>query len=147
MVALLMHRRGETLVPADRMAAEDLAKLPLGRSIAVEAKRARSVQHNRLFFALLRKVVENMDGVTENALRSWLKVQLGYVEHMPLGFGRSYAAPSSMSFDAMPQDEFNAFFDKSVALICSEVIPGLGKPELLAEVEAMLGADAMPRAA
>ena len=142
-----MYRRGETLVPADRMAAEDLAKLPLGRPVAVEAKRARSVQHNRLFFALLRKVVENMDGVTENALRSWLKVQLGYVEHMPLGFGRSYAAPSSMSFDAMPQDEFNAFFDKSVALICSEVIPGLGKPELLAEVEAMLGADAMPRAA
>lgn len=141
MTGLLMYRRGSTLVPADRLAAEDVEKLALGKPVLVEARQPRSLPHHRLLFALLRKVTENMDGVTEHALLSWLKVKLGHVEHMPLGFGRSYEAPASISFTAMPQPEFRAFFDGAVDLICREVIPGLGKPELLAEVYDMVGGE------
>ena len=138
MTALLMYRRGSILVPADRLAAEDVERLAIAKPVLVEAKQPRSLPHHRLLFALLRKVADNCEGVTEHALLSWLKVKLGHVEHMPLGFGKSYEAPASISFAAMSQPEFRAFFDGAVDLICREVIPGLGKPDLLAEVEAMV---------
>ena len=138
MASILVYRSGSTLVPADRMAAEDIERLSASKPISLEARQPRSLPQHRLLFALLRKVVENMDGVTEHALLSWLKVKLGYVEHMPLGFGKSYAAPTSISFASMDQGAFQAFFDGAVDLICTQVIPGLDKPALLQEVNAML---------
>jgi hypothetical protein len=138
MVAILVCRHGSNLVPADPMAAEDIERLSPSKALMVEVKQPRSLPQHRLLFALLRKVTDNMDGVTENALLSWLKVKLGYIEHMPLGFGRSYAAPASISFAAMSQPDFREFFDRAVDLICAEVIPGLDKPALLREVNKML---------
>jgi hypothetical protein len=79
-----------------------------------------------------------MDGVTEHALLSWLKVELGHVETMPLGFGKSYRAPASIAFAQMSQSDFQAFFNGAVDLICGTIIPGMDKPALLAEVQAMV---------
>ena len=135
-----MERKGLTLVPADRLAEEDLQALPIGKQLLVEVRKPRSLQHHRLLFALLRKVAESTPTpLSENALLSWVKVRTGYVEMVPLGFGKSYAAPASIAFGNMDQGEFGLFFDRVVELICAEIVPGLGKPELLAEIQEMLG--------
>lgn len=136
---LLMHRKGFVLAPSDRLAEEDLATLALGKNVLVEVRKPRSLQHHRLLFALLRKVARSTPTpLSEDALLSWVKVRTGHVEHVPLGFGRSYEAPASIAFSAMDQAQFREFFDRVVALICTEVVPGLDQPTLAAEIEAML---------
>jgi hypothetical protein len=135
-----MVRKNLSLIPADRLAEEDLAALSLTAQLLVDVRKPRSPQHHRLLFALLRKVAQSTPTpLSENALLSWVKVRTGHVEHVPLGFGRSYEAPASIAFGNMDQAEFGLFFDRVADLICAEIVPGLGKPELLREIEDMLG--------
>jgi hypothetical protein len=137
-ISILMYRKGLSLVPADQLAEDDLAKLGTKKPVMVDVRQPRSLPMHRLLFALLRKVCENCEGVSENALLSWLKVQLGHVDYMPLGLGRSYAAPASISFASMDQGAFQVFFDGAVDLICEQIIPGLDKPALLKEVQELV---------
>jgi hypothetical protein len=138
-IPLLMHRRGTGLLPSDQLAEEDLAELKEGVSYLVEVRKPRSLPHHRLLFGLLRKVAKSTPTpLSEKALLSWVKVRTGHVEHVPLGFGRSYEAPASIDFASMDQADFRVFFDKVVELICTEIVPGLDHPTLAAEIDAML---------
>jgi hypothetical protein len=47
--------------------------------------------------------------------------------------------PRSASFEKMGQSAFNEYFDDATRFICDEIIPGLGKAELLAQAREMLG--------
>lgn len=123
---LLMIRQGTHLVPADQLAEEDVLRLPAGKPVLVEAKRSRSLPHHRLFFGILRKLARSTPTpLSEKALLSWVKVRTGHVETLPLGFGHTYEAPASISFERMSQAEFNEFFDRAMQLILTEVAPGL----------------------
>lgn len=138
MASLLLIRKGNTLVPADRMAEQDMETLG-DKPVLVDVRKPRSLGHHRLMFSLLRKVVENTPSpISEDALLSWIKVRVGHVEYVPLAFGKSYAAPASISFAKMDQAAFNTFFEQAVTLICEEVIPGLDRAGLMEEVMAMV---------
>jgi hypothetical protein len=135
---LLMYRRGATLHPADDLAAEDVRKLKADKPILVECRHPRSLQHHRLFFAMLRKVAQSTPTpLSEHALLSWIKVETGHVDVLPLGFGQTYMAPASIAFDKMDQAEFREFFDRAVQLICERVVPSLDS-HAAAELLAML---------
>lgn len=123
---LLMHRHGNRLVPADQMAEEDLLEFSDSKPVLVEVRHPRSLPQHRLLFGLIRKAARACPTpVTENALRQWLTVRTGHVDYLPLGFGKSYAAPRSWAFDKMDGEEFRKLFDDVVHLILSEVAPGL----------------------
>lgn len=123
---ILVRRDGSRLVPADQLAEEDILALKAGAEFIVEVRKPRSLQHHRLLFALLRKVAKaTPTPISEEALLSWVKVRTGHVEYVPLGFGKSYAAPSSIAFTAMDQGHFRRFFDEVVNLILTEVAPNL----------------------
>jgi hypothetical protein len=126
MKELLMRRQGAHLVPADQLAEEDVLALNAGAEFLVEVRKARSPKHHRLLFALLRKVARSTPTpISEDALLSWVKVRTGHVEYVPLGFGKSYAAPASIAFRNMDQAQFRRFFDEVVNLIVTEVAPGM----------------------
>jgi hypothetical protein len=123
---ILMRREGSHLVPADQLAEEDVRELKAGAEFIVEVRKPRSLQHHRLLFALLRKVAKSTPTpLSEDALRAWVLVRTGHVDVLPLGFGKTYEAPKSMSFAAMDQGEFRKLFDDAVHLILTEVAPGL----------------------
>jgi hypothetical protein len=125
---LLMCRLGDKLVPMDELAAQDMAELPEGKPVMVRATRSRSLPQHRLLFSLIRKAaLACPTPVSENALRQWLTVRTGHVDYLPLGFGKSYAAPRSWAFDKMDQGEFRKLFDDVVQLILTEVAPGLSE--------------------
>jgi hypothetical protein len=44
--------------------------------------------------------------------------------------------PSSTAFDAMPEDEFKAYFDQAMQIITSIIVPGLDLDELMKEARA-----------
>ena len=140
---LLLHvtdcpKCGVSLKAADQLAEEDLNGLPRAKPFLATVRRARSNQQLRLWWAMIRKVAQaTPTPISEDALASWVKVRCGHVEYVPLGFGKSYAAPASIAFANMDQGDFQAFFNESVRLLLEEVAPGM--PDGFAdELHAML---------
>jgi hypothetical protein len=129
--SLLLHvhdcpRCGVSLQAADQLAEEDINALPRNKQFMAEVKRTRSLPHHRLLFSLLRKVAKSTPTpLSETALLQWVKVRTGHVDILPLGFGKVYEAPASISFAEMDQAQFREFFDRVVNLILTEVAPGL----------------------
>lgn len=132
---ICMIRRNGALVPADAHAAEFLESLKDGREIIVSVRKARNPLHHRLFFALLRKVVENSeDWNTEEELLDAVKMATGHVERRHRLDGEEYLVPRSISFAAMDQIKFRRFFDRAVWLLATKVL-GCTPDELLGEVD------------
>lgn len=132
-------RQGFTLVPTDDVGREALAKLKIGQKAMVEVRSARNPEHHRMLFAVLRVVVDNSDTYpSEEALLDTLKIAAGHTETRMTLDGRAFIVPKSIAFESMSQEDFRGFFDKSIAIITTRIIPGLGKKELLDHVEEIL---------
>ena len=128
-------RHGNSLVPADFAAEEFLAEIADGREIIVTARKARSPQHHRWFFALLRKVVENAEQwQTEEELLDALKLATGHVEYRADINGEIYTAPRSISFAAMAEDAFKRFRARACYVLATKVLKCTPE-ELMGEVD------------
>jgi hypothetical protein len=137
---LFVRRRGATLVPCSNADEEALLAFPEGKDLTAEIRRPRSTKQHRFFMGLLRLVCENSDFYNKpEQLLLWLKLRLGYVSEVKFHDGQAHWTVASISFNSMKQDEFRKFFDESVDLIVTEVLPGMHKATLIAEVESMLG--------
>ncbi len=151
-VSLLLHvhdcpRCGVSLKAADQLAEEDMNGLSRAKQFMTDIRQPRSLPQHRFLFSLIRFTAKAAPTeVSEHALRSWLTVRTGHVEELPLGFGKSYAAPRSWAFDKMDQGEFQKVFDDVVRLILTEIAPQLHE-RFADEFLAMLETNPMKRAA
>jgi hypothetical protein len=134
----------DILLPADDDAAARIAKLPLTDLIPARIMRGRSLQQHRLFWKLLQVVAEASQFETAERLLLALKIRMGFYDLCRLPSGKTVPAPRSIAFDALPQDEFRDFFDRAVALVCSEVLPDTNREELVRQVETLLGNPPLP---
>ena len=101
---LLMKRQGKGLVPADPVAAELMAKLPMGKVLKGTISQPRNPDHHRKFFALLGAVFPHQDTyATNESFLSAIKCALGYGESVKLLDGRTVLVPGSISFAKMDQ--------------------------------------------
>ena len=140
MQEIAVIRRGSTLIPSSPVDEELLTQLREGAAYTVKIKRDRSSRHHRFFWGILKKVVENHDEYNKpDQLLLWLKIRLGYVEEVRFHDEKIWWVAKSTGFATMDQTEFRGFFDASLDLIVSDVIKGMGKKELIEEVEKMLG--------
>lgn len=132
---------GVSLQAADQLAQEDLNALPRGPKLLCDVRKPRSVQHHRLFFAMVRKIAQaTPTPLNEEALRDYITVKAGHVNTIPLAFGKVYQAPASIAFDKMDQGEFAKFFDQAVAIILTDICPAL-PPAFADEFLALLNKD------
>jgi Protein of unknown function (DUF1367) len=135
-----MKRRGASLLPCSELDEQDLLEFPESKELMVTLTRPRSSRQHRFFWALLQKVCENSEGYQKpEQLLVWLKVKLGYVKEVKFHDGDVWWETQSISFNSMGQDEFRKFFDAAIDCIISDVIPGLGRDNLLHEVSQMVG--------
>jgi len=135
-----MKRRGASLLPCSELDEQDLLEFPESKELMVTLTRPRSSRQHRFFWALLQKVCENSEGYQKpEQLLVWLKVKLGYVKEVKFHDGDVWWETQSISFNSMGQDEFRKFFDAAIDCIISNVIPGLGRDDLLHEVSQMVG--------
>jgi hypothetical protein len=132
-------KKNRALVPLDIMSDELLDGIKEGDRVLVTIRRPRSIKNHRLLFALLRKVTENSDRwANEEVLLEDLKLNTGLYTIRTSAFsGMPYPVPSSISFAAMPQAEFSAWFAKAVSKLAD--VLGVTEAELLSEVEDMTG--------
>lgn len=139
---VLMRKTVGGCEPETLESAEYLRRIPTGTVFPADIKdpRRRSTRQHNLFFAVLNKVWENQDYYkTAEALRHALLIKLGYVDHYAFKDGTAFAVPRSMSFAKMDAAEFSKLMDDALIFLTTEVIPGMNKDALLAEVEQMLG--------
>lgn len=139
MEILLRRDFGPVLRPCDEAGESALKRIGQGKIVACNVKQPRNVQHHRLFFALMSKVFENQTYFkTVEQLVTALKIAIGHTDTIQTKRG-TYTIPKSISFAAMDQGEFDTFYENSVQFVLTEVIPGLGRAELEAEIREMVG--------
>lgn len=68
-----------------------------------------------------------------------LKIACGLVDpFIDAKTGKTFFVPRSISFTAMSQDEFNAFFDRAIFVICDRWLPkGTTTESVRREIEMM----------
>lgn len=132
------------LRPADDAAEKILSKQPIGRDMLVDVSRPRSLPQMRLYWSLLHLVWENLPERVQAAFPSvevfedYLCIRVGHA-HLINSKAGLVPVPKSVSFAKADQDEFNAVLEKILALVCGEIIPGLNREDLMAEVNNRLG--------
>ncbi len=113
------------LRPADAMAEEQMAELPEGAVVRARVTRPRSVQHHRLFFALLKLVHENSPAGAKWPLlddfREIVTIGAGYYRWIELPNGKRESRAQSIAFHKMDQNEFNKFFEAAIDCIANKL--------------------------
>ena len=97
---------------------EKVALPPAGSTVLVQVRKARNIRHHRLYWALLRAVVEATDQwAAPDELHRWIKLELGhYVPHVqPEGTVLCELLPTD--FAKMDQFEFGDFYGRALAAI------------------------------
>ncbi len=112
-------RRPQGFVPADIMADEWMQKVPVGREVLLSIRKPRNVQHHRKLFALLNVVVSQTDRWADTTiLLEDLKLATGLFETRVSALtGLPYPVPASISFSAMSQDRFAAWYLKALTVL------------------------------
>jgi hypothetical protein len=127
------------LKPADSLAEETYASLPLGTEVFAEVSRPRSLGHHKKLFALCKIIRDNQDfyKTTEQVLDA-LKVAVGHCYPVKLQTGVMMVKTKSISFAKMDQLAFQKFWDAVVEVVVTKFLPGVDKHELEAEIMSMV---------
>ena len=140
---LFFRRELGALRPADDNANRLLSKLKLGALVMVEIRRPRNAKHHRKWWVLVQLIADNLEGhYPAERISDLIKVRIGHVTRIRTMSGVT-ELPKSISFASMDQTAFEDFYDRAIAYICSDLLPGLDRDDLTREVLALLdGPDA-----
>lgn len=129
--------RGTTLVASDFAADEFMAKLKQGSEVIITIRKARSPQHHRWFFAMLRKVIDNTDArwAHEDDLLDDLKLATKHIRKRINGLnGEAIIEPKSINFAALDEYSFRDFVKLCLGAIA--LATGIDPETLMAETQA-----------
>ena len=132
MTTIACVKHNGALLPADEDAAEVLRKVANGREVLVEVKTPRSVRQHRLFFGLLKLLVDNSDAFVsvDDALKR-VKIACGEVDELiDAGTGQVFYTLRSIAFASCDQTRFAALFDLAVRVITERWLVGTSEAEL-----------------
>jgi hypothetical protein len=116
----------------------------------VQPKVTRSIRQHRLLFGLIKLIRQNTPvepPLSKKAVLNVLKLQTGHVEPVKLKSGEVVLTPASIAFEAMPQEEFNPWFERALAVMCQDFLPGLSVETARREIEAIAEGRSTRRAA
>lgn len=114
---MMMRRRGHTLSCFSQVEGDMLETFPENCDLNVTVSRARSVRQNNTYWGLLAWVIDNgPEWIGKKwpdalGLSDALQIDLGFVRYVAHFNGEVRAYPESKSFEEMPQDKFNRYFE------------------------------------
>lgn len=120
---IIMRRRGHALHCISAEEGDMLATFPEGCDLNVSVSRARSLRQNNTYWGLLAWVIDNgpewigRKWPDKDHLSDALQLDLGYVRYVGMFSGEVRAFPESKSFQEMPQDKFNRYFEAVQGLL------------------------------
>lgn len=142
MTAILCRRTTSGLSPDDDAARDVLRKVKVGDVVRVEVRRPRNLSAHRRFFALVNLVYTNSEKFpSPDVARRVLTCRAGHaLQYIIESTGEVLLIPESISFANMDQDEFDAFWQRVVKVVCEEILPGVTEADIEAEILSCVGA-------
>ena len=135
---LLMVKRLGSLHPYDDEGVEALKNIGPTQIVKITYSKPRNLRFHCKFFAMLGIILANQEHYkSTDDLLHVCKLRIGHVTVIQTPQGEE-RIPKSISFANMDDTEFSKFYDRAVDWTLSEVIPGLARQHLDAEVEAEL---------
>ncbi len=113
------RRHGNALFPDGDESVSEFARLPFGKSLRVEVRQPRNVQHHRLYWALCKRIADGIGSTAEN-VSDVLKIATGHVNIIRTKSYGDVKVPKSIAFAKMDQAEFSAFFEDCVRVLYNE---------------------------
>jgi hypothetical protein len=107
-------REGSHLVPSDAVWADDIAKLPADRQLRVSITVPRSVPHNRLYWSMIKSMVDSGANQSIDEIHAATKIKCGLYKAVTLPRGEQVIIPDSTAFNKLDQTAFNEFFDRAI---------------------------------
>lgn len=127
------------LVPLDEQDRESLKKIRAGQIIQVEYKQPRNVQFHRKFFALMNMVFENQDRYEQfQYFLNEIKFRVGHADQQIID-GHVVFTPRSISFAAMDNTAFEAFYSRAIDVVLAHFMQGMTADELDRHVTEIIG--------
>lgn len=114
--------RGQ-LSPVSAWDSEELAAFPDGMAFDMIPRNKRSPPHNGKYWVILTRICA-ATGLwpTREHMHKAIKYDLGYTEVIYGPNGKPLCViPDSTAFDKMPQEEFNAFYERAMEWISREL--------------------------
>lgn len=130
------------LVPEDEAAGEIMARLARGVPLKSSVVQPRDGGNHRYFFALVRRVWENLPDhihMTEEDLREHLLIRAGYYRVYTDPSGNTHVRAKSIAWAKLDETAFNALKDAIIKVIVTEIIPGFDNENSELAVLDMLG--------
>jgi hypothetical protein len=135
---LIMVKRLGAFRPTDDEGTEVMRKIGDGELVKVTWTRPRNIRFHNKFFVMLGIVLKNQEHYKSmDDLLDVCKISIGHIRLIDTRTGWA-RVPKSISFANMGETEFSEFYDRAVDWVLSEVIPGLQRQHLDAEVETEL---------
>lgn len=141
MADLYLIRTVAGLAAVDDAGKEILRKIKMGKVVKCEVTQPRHLSHHRKFFALLNTVwAAAGDWPTVEDLLVELKIKLGITRDVIIReSGEVVKIVGSISFAAMDQAAFDAFYENAIKALCFMVggmDPGMLRDEVLKQLAA-----------
>lgn len=131
------------LVPLHDSDLDRKNRLRVGTVVRCSVRNPRNYEHHKKFFALVRLTFDNLPlplverwniRNEEDMLRRF-KRDLGYFTATVNEHGEREIEYQSISFAAMEQHEFERFYNQCIDLVLYKYIKGIGKEDLITEIE------------
>lgn len=121
---------------------EERQKLRTGDTVLCEVRKPRNYEFHKKFFALVRLTFANLPehmhrqyGIySEEDLLIALKIDLGISSIVNIA-GRDVFREGSISFTAMDQSEFSAFYLRCINIILAKYLKGTDRQDLIDNIE------------
>ena len=134
----IMVKRLGAFRPTDDEGTEAMRKIPDESLVRVDWTRPRNIRFHCKFFAMLQIILANQEHYKSiGDLLDVCKLRIGHVRVVETAQGIE-KFPASISFANMDETEFSKFYERAITWMLSEVIPGLQRQHLDAEVEDQL---------
>ncbi len=133
-----MVKRLGAFRPTDDEGTEAMRKIGDGELVRVRWTRPRNIRFHRKFFAMLQIILANQEHYKSiDDLLDVCKLRIGHVRTVETAKGIE-RFPASISFANMDETAFGEFYERAIDWMLTEVIPGLQRQHLDAEVEDQL---------
>lgn len=132
------------LAPADDSGKEALHGVAIGSIVMCEVSRPRNLRHLRLYWALCGSIADSIGAQREN-VSDVIKLRTGHYTTVRTK-SEFLRFPKSISFSALNQAEFSAFFEQACRVVCEEFLPHMTPSGLRSEIEQMVGMGAIAHA-
>jgi hypothetical protein len=123
----------------------DVAKVFCGKKradslVMVEAVAPRNAKQHRLYWAMCAKIADAIPGdYSAENISDLLKLRTGHSTILSTRTGE-VSVPKSISFANMKDDEFQAFLDRCMTIVCRDLVPNLSETQARRELLEMIAA-------